>query len=725
MQTSPFGATPGSAPPWWVRLCQVLWKVIASLGTVVILSVVAGLIDTWLTSSKGMIPADSPLRWLLAQWPIIVPMGGCLLLLAFLTFVLSRWPTQSPFASSSRPQQTRAVLLGCLRHRYQQYHEQSLQNVVKVELGLASRPDAIQNAAPLLFRRPNRPERVLPPGTSIVQVYEEANHELLILGEPGVGKSTLLVALAQHLVERAEREETHPLPILLSLLSWAVKRPRMQDWLIEQISQTYGVSRWISQQLVREEQILLLLDGLDEMEETARVACVTEINAYHHEHLLVPLVICSRTAEYERATVTERLALQSSVVVQPLTSEQIDAALASIGTSVAGLRTELRKNSTLAELATTPLLLDVLLLVYQGKAPRGLSKQRNVLLLQVWTTYVERMIERKGDAQRYPLPQTITWLGWLAWQMLKHNQAIFYLERLQPDWLTKRDQTAYRWSVVLVIGLFGGLLGGLFLGPVGGLVCGLCYLPRALFVGLQSKIELAEVQTWSWKDALLMLFVCLTLGLLVGLIIGLFLGLKGVLFGLLLGLLFGSLFGSLFGFSGKVLPEHLPLSPNKGIRRSAGNGVHAALTALLGSGLVFALVFTLFGGVINRLSHGLVGSISSELGDSTLGAGIAFGNLIGLLIGPLVGLSYGLGAFVQHCVLRFWLQRRHVFPWKAVQFLEVARTRIFLRRVGRGYGFVHRELLDFFAALYLVTSVPAAPASSTPTRTSQPVDDAT
>src|SRR5258707_15418055 len=102
MQTSPFGATPGSAPPWWVRICQVLWKVIASLGTVEILSVVAGLIDTWLTSSKGMLPADSPLRWLLAQWPIIVLMGGCLLLLAFLTFLLTRGPTHSPFPSSSR-----------------------------------------------------------------------------------------------------------------------------------------------------------------------------------------------------------------------------------------------------------------------------------------------------------------------------------------------------------------------------------------------------------------------------------------------------------------------------------------------------------------------------------------------------------------------------------------------------------------------------------------------
>ena len=645
MQIPSSGAAPESAPPWRVRLCRWLWKIFVAIGAFLVSVVGGNTFSTWLVSPKGIIPPDSPLMGgLVAHWLYTLLVGFCLILAALLVWILSRWPTELPFASSSQARQNRAVLLGRLRHDYQQYQEQSLQNVVKVELGLASRPDAIQNAVHLLLRLPNRPERVLSPGASIVQVYEEANHELLILGEPGAGKSTLLVSLAQHLVERAEREETHPLPILLLLSSWAVRRPRMQDWLIEQLSQVYNVPRQLSQQLVREEQILLLLDGLDEMEETARVACVTEINAYHHEHLLVPLVICSRTAEYERATVTERLALQSSVVVQPLTSGQIDAALASVGTSVAGLCTELTKNSTLAELATTPLLLDVLLLVYQGKEPRGLSRQRKALLQQVWDTYVKQMIGRKGDKQRYPGPQTIRWLGWLAQLMREHNQTVFFLEHLQPDWLPKRPKAFYQWSVglvgallgVLVIWLSGGLSGGLSVDLVIGLVIWLVGgLVGGLLVGLM-KIAPAGDLTWSWEKARSKLRVGLRVG----------------------------------------LPGGLP----SGLRR------------WLVFGLVFGLVVGLVLGLFSGLSRGL---------------------LVGLVVGLVVGLAGGLGAAVQYYALRFWLWRTHTFPWRAVSFLKDATARILLRRVGGGYSFTHRLLLDHFADLDLEASSGSSKAQPT------------
>lgn len=63
------------------------------------------------------------------------------------------------------------------------------------------------------------------------------------------------------------------------------------------------------------------------------------------------------------------------------------------------------------------------------------------------------------------------------------------------------------------------------------------------------------------------------------------------------------------------------------------------------------------------------------------------------------GLAGGLGATMQHYTLRFWLWRTHYFPWKAVPFLEDATTRILLRRVGGGYSFVHRLILDYFADL--------------------------
>ena len=70
------------------------------------------------------------------------------------------------------------------------------------------------------------------------------------------------------------------------------------------------------------------------------------------------------------------------------------------------------------------------------------------------------------------------------------------------------------------------------------------------------------------------------------------------------------------------------------------------------------------------------------------------------LIGGLsVGMLGGLYAFFQHYVLRFWLWRAGVFPFRAIAFLEDARARHLLKRVGGTYQFMHRLLLDYFALL--------------------------
>jgi energy-coupling factor transporter ATP-binding protein EcfA2 len=333
---------------------------------------------------------------------------------------------------------------------------QSLQGAVQVELGLASRSAAVQNAASLSFRLPDQPEQPLPPHTSIREAYELAQQELLILGEPGAGKSTLLLELAHHLIERAEQETTQPLPVLLPLSSWATNRRPLHEWLVEQMALLYDVPRSLSQQWLQTKQLLPLLDGLDEMEASARAACVAAINTYHRERLQ-SLVVCSRTNEYEAAATRERLALHAAVVVQPLSREQVDTHLTSMGKPLAALRAALRKNTVLQELATTPLMLQVLMLTYHGTSVRELSHMDAQLREQIWADYVQHMVSRKGDVKRYPLHVTITWLGWLARQMRQRNQTIFYLEQLQPDWLLKRRGAFYQWSVGLSVGLVIGL----------------------------------------------------------------------------------------------------------------------------------------------------------------------------------------------------------------------------------------------------------------------------
>ena len=294
---------------------------------------------------------------------------------------------------------------------------------------------AVSNAATLLLRNGNQEEHILPVGTSILQVYEEAQRELLILGAPGAGKSTLLTELALLLIGQAEADEMQPLPVIVPLSTWATKHPPLETWLEEQISQIYAIPRKLSVQWVSEQRFLPLLDGLDEMDETARPACIAAINAYHQEHL-GPIVVCSRSVEYATAAALQHLMLQSAVVVQPLTKEQVDAALVQVGKPFAALRQVFKTNSALRELATMPLMLNLLLLTYQSISPRHLPTQTSKLQHKVVQDYVQRMVTQKGNNELYPLDRTCVWLSWLARQMRNHNQTVFYLEHLQPDWLS-------------------------------------------------------------------------------------------------------------------------------------------------------------------------------------------------------------------------------------------------------------------------------------------------
>ena len=59
----------------------------------------------------------------------------------------------------------------------------------------------------------------------------------------------------------------------------------------------------------------------------------------------------------------------------------------------------------------------------------------------------------------------------------------------------------------------------------------------------------------------------------------------------------------------------------------------------------------------------------------------------------------GWAACIQHIVLRLLLWRIGAIPRDYVAFLDYAAERILLRKVGGGYIFVHRLLLEYFASL--------------------------
>ncbi len=92
-----------------------------------------------------------------------------------------------------------------------------------------------------------------------------------------------------------------------------------------------------------------------------------------------------------------------------------------------------------------------------------------------------------------------------------------------------------------------------------------------------------------------------------------------------------------------------------------------------------------------------------------MGLAIVFGLVFSLNFGNL----YGGTACIKQTVLRWYLWRSGCIPWNYVRFLDYAVDRILLRKVG-GYMFVHRLLLDHFAALEPVSSSPAVEEEETP-----------
>ena len=117
-------------------------------------------------------------------------------------------------------------------------------------------------------------------------------------------------------------------------------------------------ARWIDG-----ERVLPLLDGLDEVDVAHRKACVHEINQFRRDHGLLPMVVCSRIADYE--TLGTKLRLRQAILVKPLTPTQVEDYLTDLGASAKHLRNAVDSDPSLVELLRNPLMLSVATLAYQ------------------------------------------------------------------------------------------------------------------------------------------------------------------------------------------------------------------------------------------------------------------------------------------------------------------------------------------------------------------------
>ncbi|MEM9775630.1 MAG: hypothetical protein AAF902_13700, partial [Chloroflexota bacterium] len=105
-------------------------------------------------------------------------------------------------------------------------------------------------------------------------------------------------------------------------------------------------------------------------------------------------------------------------------------------------------------------------------------------------------------------------------------------------------------------------------------------------------------------------------------------------------------------------------------------------------------------GMLVTLNNGLAGGSITTL---MLFAAVALvaGWQNGLLVGALVGLSVmftqGLFIVLRHAVLRLLLWRSLGIPLNGASFFDMICRYSVLQKVGGGYAFRHRLILDYFA----------------------------
>lgn len=576
---------------------------------------------------------------------------------------------------------------------------------------------------------------------SILHIFEAYNGKLLILGEAGVGKSTLLLALARDLLQQASEDEDFPIPVIFNLSSWDGKLP-LADWIEQELNEKYQVPHSVAKRWVQEDALLLLLDGLDEVREEHRQNCLDAINTWRDEHAFVDVVVSSRMIDYE--ALSTQVQLNGCAIIQPLADEQVITYLDTIGSQTSGLRTVLNQNPEMRELSHSPLMLGVMVTAYQDVTVEELpefastEEQRNYF----FNLYVERAWKRRIADKNFALEDISNGFSRLAFGMRQHSQAMFFVEDLQPDWLTTESQFHRIYCIVMllilsVVWLFSSLL---FLAPdeyvyyaAFGAVWGWLLFFVSERIGIIRSLIVFVVLisifriTLDWNQSITGYFqkslfrstlpYTLILGILMtlyhrtgqtsraihsvdslnfslastrwiagiaGIVGGLFVTLPDIVLGgdiVAVEILFkilgtGFLAWFMTGFRANQVQQSAQI--NEKIHRSFRNGLRMGLISGLVAMFLVAIAFY------------------PEGFDLAEGAPALF-NFLPLAVTAF--FIYGGAVVVQHYLLRRGLVRQNAIPSQFIALLQEGVQLGIMRRVGGGFIFIHRYLLEYFAGL--------------------------
>jgi hypothetical protein len=391
----------------------------------------------------------------------------------------------------------------------------------------------------------------------VVAAFESSRRRILIVGEPGSGKTMAAYSLIEYL---DETEGDERIPLLVNLSAWEAQES-FEAFLVDYLCSSVGYEvpeRAVARAFISSDRYALILDGLDEIPLRLRAHFSERLDEFVRGLAgEVGVVVTCRTQEYKEllAAHPSGLGLVQAVEILSLTDQQLDSAFVGLAQRDKDWKTFLSQRHLTAykrirQLLSNPLFLN-LAAVGQLSPDELLDSTTTEQDLRdfVLETYLERAL---ADPRHYEPEDAHRYLSWVA-RFLNRTE-------VSPFGLKTTDATVF---------------------------------------------DLADL-TPPEPPRLYRLFEGLVFGLVLGLIGGLVLGLLGA--GLVLGLMFGLIFGLFLGLGSGLLETRSVLLTSRTPMEARSRSLIAALTFLV-SGVVGGLVFGLIGGLVFVPVLGLIGGL--------------------------------------------------------------------------------------------------------------------
>ncbi|GIF01604.1 NACHT domain-containing protein [Paractinoplanes rishiriensis] len=294
--------------------------------------------------------------------------------------------------------------------------------------------------------------RTLPLAGDVAEIGEALRdlpqRQLVVLGEPGAGKTVLAMLLTVELAGNPRPDE--PVPVLLPIASWDPGTEGIGEYAARRLAEEYGFlgeRDTLAERLLRHGLIMPVLDGLDELPADRLTRAIEILERYAAPGR--PLVVTCRSGEYERAVARHGTALSRAAVVElePVNLEDAIALLTGSGPIRPGWTIVLERlrgghDPVLVQALSTPLMVTLARSAFRSPEtdpgillghPHPASVSRMLLEL-----YLDRVYRGDVTGTGYRPERALRWLGTLAYHLHRGGGRDLWWWELSPTLLATR-----------------------------------------------------------------------------------------------------------------------------------------------------------------------------------------------------------------------------------------------------------------------------------------------